>query len=153
MTKFKSESKPVRVENTGLIFFTWAMLIVLFWDFGPIDLYDAILMALSETPKQTHRGSQQYSRGRAKGMCSSVVSMDDSQRVDQIGTDMKWLDKLMGIPIEESPVEKVIDKLPSDGEVNKVYEARWVWYHTILAVEIAFTNVLLLLILAVLAFK
>ena len=66
---------------------------------------------------------------------------------------MKWLDKLMGIPIEESPVEKVIDKLPSDGEVNKVYEARWVWYHTILAVEIAFTNVLLLLILAVLAFK
>jgi hypothetical protein len=66
---------------------------------------------------------------------------------------MKWLDKLMGIPIEESPVEKVIDKLPADGEVNKVYEARWVWYHTILAVEIAFTNVLLLLILAVLAFK
>jgi hypothetical protein len=66
---------------------------------------------------------------------------------------MKWIDRLMGIPIEESPVEKVIDKLPSDGEVNKVYEARWVWYHTILAVEIAFTNVLLLLILAVLAFK
>jgi hypothetical protein len=50
MTKFKSD-KPVRVENTGLIFFTWAMLIVLFWDFGPIDLYDAIVLALSESPK------------------------------------------------------------------------------------------------------
>ena len=66
---------------------------------------------------------------------------------------MKWIDKLFGMPVAESPVEKVIERLPADGEVTKVYEARWVWYHTILAVEIAFTNVLLLLILAVLAFK
>ena len=66
---------------------------------------------------------------------------------------MKWIDKLFGLPVTESPVEKVIERLPADGEVTKVYEARWVWYHTILAVEIAFTNVLLLLILAVLAFK
>jgi hypothetical protein len=66
---------------------------------------------------------------------------------------MKWLEKIFAMPVSDSPVEKVIDKLPADGEVNKVYEARWVWYHTILAVEIAFTNVLLLLILAVLAFK
>ena len=50
MTKF-ARDKTVRVENTGLIFFTWVMLIVLFWDFGPIDLYDAIMMTLSETPK------------------------------------------------------------------------------------------------------
>ena len=53
------------------------------------------------------------------------------------------------MPVESSPVEKVIDKLPHNGEVNKVYEARWVWYHTILAVEIAFTNILLLAILVV----
>ena len=66
---------------------------------------------------------------------------------------MKWIDKLFGLPVTESPVEKVIERLPADGEVTKVYEARWVWYHTILAIEIAFTNVLLLLILAVLAFK
>ena len=66
---------------------------------------------------------------------------------------MKWIDKLFGVPIEESPVEKVIEKLPHDGEVNKVYEARWVWYHTILAVEIFFTNILLLAILVVLSFK
>ena len=66
---------------------------------------------------------------------------------------MKWIDKLFGLPVAESPVEKVIERLPQNEEVNKVYEARWVWYHTILAIEIAFTNVLLLLILAVLAFK
>jgi hypothetical protein len=64
-----------------------------------------------------------------------------------------WLSKLFGMPVSESPVEKVIERLPQSEEVTKVYEARWVWYHTILAVEIAFTNVLLLLILAVLAFK
>lgn len=69
---------------------------------------------------------------------------------------LKWLDKLMGIPIEENPVDKaIVEKLP-DGEnqhVDEVYKARWVWYHTILAIEIAFTNILLLLILFVLAVK
>jgi len=66
---------------------------------------------------------------------------------------MKWVDKLFGLPVEESPVEKVIERLPQDGEVNKVYEARWVWYHTILAVEIFFTNILLLAILIVVSVK
>jgi len=66
---------------------------------------------------------------------------------------MGWLNKLLGLPVEVSPVEKVIDKLPQDGEVEKVYQARWVWYHTILAVEIAFTNILLLAILVVLSFR
>lgn len=64
-----------------------------------------------------------------------------------------WLKKLMGMPVEVSPVEKIIDKLPQTDEVDKVYQARWVWYHTILAVEIAFTNILLLAILVVLSFK
>ena len=68
----------------------------------------------------------------------------------------KWLDRLMGIPLEENPVDKtILEKLP-DGQnqhVDEVYKARWVWYHTILAIEIAFTNVLLLLILSVLAVK
>lgn len=64
-----------------------------------------------------------------------------------------WLSKLFGMPVESSPVEKIIEKLPDDGEVEKVYQARWVWYHTILAVEIAFTNILLLAILVVVSFK
>tara|TARA_R100000081_G_scaffold40965_1_gene19188 strand:+ start:478 stop:678 length:201 start_codon:yes stop_codon:yes gene_type:complete len=66
---------------------------------------------------------------------------------------MKWLDKLMGLPVEDNPIDKVITEKGQHPEVNKVYEARWVWYHTILAIEIGFTNILLLLILAVLAFK
>lgn len=66
---------------------------------------------------------------------------------------MKWFDRLMGLPLEDNPIDKVITEKGQHPEVNKVYEARWVWYHTILAIEIGFTNVLLLLILAVLAFK
>ena len=66
---------------------------------------------------------------------------------------MKWLDRLMGIPIEESPVEKVIDKIPESEEVDKVYQARWVWYHTILAVEIFCTNILLIGLIIVVALK
>lgn len=47
MNKFASERKTV-VENTGLVFFTWSMLVVLFWDFNEgIDLYDAIIQALT----------------------------------------------------------------------------------------------------------
>lgn len=64
-----------------------------------------------------------------------------------------WLSKLFGMPVEQSPVEKIIDKLPESEEVDKVYQARWVWYHTILAVEILFTNILLLAILVVVSFK
>ena len=64
---------------------------------------------------------------------------------------MKWVDRLMGVPVSESPVEKVIEKLPPN--VDEVYKARWVWYHTILALEIAFTNILLIAILFVLAVK
>jgi hypothetical protein len=82
-----------------------------------------------------------------------MVSVDVSQRVSEVRTDMKWLDRLMGLPIEESPVEKIIERLPSEGEVDKVYQARWVWYHTILAVEIFFTNILLLAILVVVSLK
>ena len=48
MTKFSGEKKTV-IENTGLIFFTWAVLFVLFWDFKgyDIDLYDALIASLT----------------------------------------------------------------------------------------------------------
>jgi len=62
----------------------------------------------------------------------------------------------MGMPVSESPVEKVIDSIDNenvDVEVEKVYQARWVWYHTILAVEIFCTNILLIAILVVLSLK
>ena len=73
---------------------------------------------------------------------------------------MNWIEKArlafskkLEAPVEENPLDKVIVEKGSHPEVNKVYEARWVWYHTILAVEIFFTNILLLAILLVLAFK
>ena len=73
---------------------------------------------------------------------------------------MKWIDKLrnkavdaMERPLDDNSIDRVIIEKGQLPEVNKVYEARWVWYHTILAIEIAFTNILLLLILFVLAIK
>lgn len=73
---------------------------------------------------------------------------------------MKWLDKLreqitksLEKPVEKNLIDRIIIEKGTHPEVNKVYEARWVWYHTILAVEIAFTNILLLAILIILAVK
>lgn len=73
---------------------------------------------------------------------------------------MEWINNIrkkftqeLERPVEENPIDKIIVEKGSHPEVNKVYEARWVWYHTILAVEIFFTNILLIAILLVLAFK
>jgi hypothetical protein len=70
---------------------------------------------------------------------------------------MNWLKKISNFlekPVEKNPIDKtIIEKLPQEGEVTKVYEARWVWYHTLLAVELFITNILLMLILFVLAIK
>jgi hypothetical protein len=42
-----------------------------------------------------------------------------------------------------------VKRVRDDEEVerNKKYEVRWVWYHTILAIELLITNVLLIWIL------
>ena len=70
---------------------------------------------------------------------------------------MNWFNniiKQLERPVEQNPIDKaIVEKLPQEGEVTKVYEARWVWYHSILAVELLITNILLILILFVLAFK
>ena len=66
----------------------------------------------------------------------------------------KWIDKLLSRPVEENPLDRlIIEEGAKPKEVNKVYEARWVWYHTILAIEIAFTNILLIAILFMLGVK
>ena len=49
--------------------------------------------------------------------------------------------------------KQFISEIKEVFKVKQIYEARWVWYHTILAVEILFTNILLLAILVVLSFK
>ena len=53
---------------------------------------------------------------------------------------------------------KVIDMMADDVDPNEVtienaYKTRWIWYHTILAIGIFFTNILLTAILVVLALK
>jgi hypothetical protein len=46
MSTFNSNNKKVFV-NSGIHFFTWMLLFVLFWDFGDIDLYDALIQSLT----------------------------------------------------------------------------------------------------------
>ena len=53
---------------------------------------------------------------------------------------------------------KVIDMMADDVDPNEVtienaYKTRWIWYLTILAIGIFFTNILLTAILVVLAIK
>jgi hypothetical protein len=53
---------------------------------------------------------------------------------------------------------KVIDMMADDTDPEEVtienaYKTRWIWYHTILAIGIFFTNVLLISILVLLAIK
>jgi len=48
-------------------------------------------------------------------------------------------------------LEKYIKpKLPDNEEMQKVYQVRWVWYHTILALELFFTNLFLFVIVIIL---
>ena len=65
--------------------------------------------------------------------------------------DVEGVDK----PIDK---QKVIDVMADDVDPNEVtienaYKTRWIWYHTILAIGIFFTNILLTAILVVLAIK
>ena len=73
---------------------------------------------------------------------------------------MSWLEKIrnkvvgeLERPVEDNPLDRAIVQNGDHPEVNKVYQARWVWYHTILAVEIFFTNILLIGIFILLAVK
>tara|TARA_A200000159_G_scaffold164325_1_gene193495 strand:- start:1952 stop:2173 length:222 start_codon:yes stop_codon:yes gene_type:complete len=59
---------------------------------------------------------------------------------------------------ETKPEPKVIDMMADDVDPNEVtienaYKTRWIWYHTILAIGIFFTNILLTAILVILAIK
>lgn len=45
------------------------------------------------------------------------------------------------------------DPDPSDISVDNAYKTRWIWYHTILALELLMTNILLAGILVAIAIK
>tara|TARA_R100000234_G_scaffold90245_1_gene58523 strand:+ start:1160 stop:1354 length:195 start_codon:yes stop_codon:yes gene_type:complete len=42
---------------------------------------------------------------------------------------------------------------PEDLTVDNAYKTRWIWYHTILGIELALTNILLIAILVLLGVK
>ena len=45
------------------------------------------------------------------------------------------------------------DADPDDISIDNAYKTRWIWYHTILGIELAMTNILLLSIVVILAVK
>lgn len=72
---------------------------------------------------------------------------------------MHWFERYW--PKKEEPQEqevRVVDMMEDDVDPEEVtianaYKTRWIWYHTILAIEIFTTNILLIAILIVLAVK
>ncbi len=58
----------------------------------------------------------------------------------------KWLKSPKSNKIENGPD-------PADISVDNAYKTRWIWYHTILALELLMTNVLLAAILTALVIK
>jgi len=75
---------------------------------------------------------------------------------------MDWIKRFWTKPeeevVDELSVPKVIDVMkddtnPEEVTIENAYKTRWIWYHTILAIEIFMTNLLLLAILVVLAVK
>ena len=59
---------------------------------------------------------------------------------------------------EEAQKKKTVDVMKDDVDpeavtIENAYKTRWIWYHTILAIGIFFTNILLTAILLLLAIK
>jgi|TARA_B110000238_G_scaffold77984_1_gene85940 hypothetical protein len=74
---------------------------------------------------------------------------------------MKWLNKFVDWLAKEEDIPKeaeIIDVMKDDVDPNAItienaYKTRWIWYHTILAIGIFLTNILLIAILLLLAIK
>lgn len=78
---------------------------------------------------------------------------------------MEWFNKILNRVPEDNLVledkketETVVDMMKDDTDPNEVtienaYKTRWIWYHTILAIEIFMTNILLIAILVAIIVK
>jgi hypothetical protein len=68
---------------------------------------------------------------------------------------MKW--KFWEVESPPTPPQTIDmmkdDTDPSEVNIENAYKTRWIWYHTILALEILMTNILLIAILIVLSIK
>lgn len=67
----------------------------------------------------------------------------------------KWYHILWGSKEEDELVKKQVEKSPDpeDLTIENAYKTRWIWYHTILGILIAMTNIILLAIFLLLAIK
>jgi len=57
----------------------------------------------------------------------------------------------LSVPVTIDVMKDDID--PEEVTIENAYKTRWIWYHTILALELLMVNVLLVAILMVLAIK
>ena len=67
----------------------------------------------------------------------------------------KWHEILWGSKEEDDAIRKVAEKSPDPDEltIENAYKTRWIWYHTILGILIAMTNIILMGIFILLAVK
>lgn len=78
--------------------------------------------------------------------------------MDYRGWNIRWKFWAPAPEVDEPAESKVVDVMQDDVDPEEVtlenaYKTRWIWYHTILALEILLTNVLLIAILVILAIK
>jgi hypothetical protein len=75
---------------------------------------------------------------------------------------IKWFQKLIERPLKENKFDQTVmhnlpvmdeEADPSDLTLENAYRTRWIWYHTILAILIFFTNLILFGIFILLAVK
>ena len=68
---------------------------------------------------------------------------------------MRWFWSKPEVQQQETLVIDMMkdDVDPEELTIGNAYKTRWIWYHTILAIGIFFTNMLLLAILLLLAIK
>ena len=75
---------------------------------------------------------------------------------------IKWFQRFIEKPLEENTFDQTVmhnlpvmeeESDPEDLTLENAYRTRWIWYHTILAILIFFTNMLLFGIFILLAVK
>ena len=77
---------------------------------------------------------------------------------------MEWFNKILrrsdkNLVLDDKEEKKIVlDMMKDDTDPNEVtienaYKTRWIWYHTILAIEIFMTNILLIAILVAIIVK
>ncbi len=70
----------------------------------------------------------------------------------------KWYNVLWGSPQETQLEQQIIQNSddspdPADLSIQNAYKTRWIWYHTILGILMAWANLVLLAIFLLLAIK